>query len=81
MRQHGWMAATALAAGIMAALAVTGWAAQPGLGTVKAGLRGTAGYRMQAEEKGPGGIISGYHLQKSTSPEPGERDRSPPGNP
>lgn len=26
-------------------------------------------------------IISGYHLQKSTSPEPGERDRSPPGNP
>ena len=24
-------------------------------------------------------IISGYHLQKSTSPEPGERDRSPPG--
>ena len=26
-------------------------------------------------------IISGYHLQKSTSPESGEPDRSSPGNP
>lgn len=70
MRQHGWMAATALAAGIMAALAVTGWAAQPGLGTVKAGLRGAAGYRLHAEEKGPGVSGMGAALEPGITPGP-----------
>ncbi|MCH1949853.1 L,D-transpeptidase family protein [Enterocloster sp. OA13] len=70
MRQHGWMAATALAAGIMAALAVTGWAAQPDLRTVKAGLRGTAGYRLQAEEKGPGVSGMGAALEPGITPGP-----------
>ena len=47
------------------------------LGEISAWLEKNDNAWLTARQK----IISGYHLQKSTSPEPGERDRSPPGNP